>query len=86
MTGLAPSAASRRADRHGNLDGNVPDLIRVTGELETAARREARIHFNHYGYNSPKLASNLSLERGNPGWMPVFTGMTFLFETPQRLT
>ena len=33
----APSAASRRAVRHGNLDGNAPDLVRVTGVSETIA-------------------------------------------------
>jgi hypothetical protein len=37
MTGLEPSAASRRAVRHGNLDGNAPDLVRVTGVSETIA-------------------------------------------------
>jgi hypothetical protein len=36
--GLEPSSASRRAVRHGNLDGNAPDLVRVTGMSETIAR------------------------------------------------
>jgi len=31
MTGLESSAAPDRAIRHGVLDGNVPDLVRLTG-------------------------------------------------------